>query len=53
MLKILKRLRKDAPRRFKDLQIACDELIGSGGPYYTIYTSFINFNLCSPNIQSR
>lgn len=32
VLKILKRLRKEAPRKFKDLRISCDELIGNN--YY-------------------
>ena len=34
VLKILKRLRKEAPRKFKDLRISCDELIGN---IYYIY----------------
>ena len=29
MLKTLRKLRKEAPRKFKDLRIICDELIGN------------------------
>lgn len=49
VLKILKRLRKEAPRKFKDLRISCDELIGNNYILYYIiyddfYVSFISYN---------
>jgi len=41
VLKILKRLRKEAPRKFKDLRISCDELIGN--IYYIYLTDSCTF----------
>ena len=40
ILKCLKKLKKDAPRRIKDFRISCDQLIGTINKY-TIIVYFI------------
>jgi hypothetical protein len=43
VLKTLKRLKKESPRRFKDLRIICDELIGCGALLsYLLFLHFLN-----------
>jgi hypothetical protein len=37
LIKTLKRLRKDAPRRLKDLKLACDQLIGKKVSFITAF----------------
>ena len=38
VLKTLRRIKKEAPRRFKDLRSICDDLIGKLSAYYRYIT---------------
>ena len=42
VLKTIKRIRKEAPRRFTELRDQCDELIGATN-YLRIYHILMNF----------